>query len=241
MKTILSMGAGVNSTALLLDWKGPIDTVLFADTGSEKPGTYLHVEKALKPYCVERNIPFITIRREGKSKYAVWPLHEYYEKKARVPFRQGRETTVMWKIRPLYRWLKVNANPCEVLIAIDAGEIHRMRDSGVSWATNRYPLIDSGMTRSDCEQIIRKHGWPLPEKSGCWCCPFNSLASWQELKLRYPELYERAKVLEENTRAKWNSSVSFHPSGPLSELDKRFNNRSLDQFESEECTGTCFT
>jgi len=241
MKTILSMGAGINSTALLLNWKGPLDTVLFADTGSEKPGTYLHIEKILKPHCLERGVPFVTVKREGKSKYAVWPLHEYYEKKARVPFRKNRETTVMWKIRPIYKWLKENANPCEVLIAIDAGEVHRMRDSGVPWVTNRYPLIEAGLTRSDCEQIIRKHGWPMPERSGCWLCPFNSLAAWQDLKLRYPELYKRAMILEESMRTKWNCSASFHPSGPLIQLDKRFNNSNLDQFESEECTGTCFT
>lgn len=257
-QTILSMGAGVNSTALLLISKP--DLVLFADTGSEKPGTYLHIEKALKPYCAEREIPFITVRREGKSKYAVWPLHEYYEKKARVPFRKNRETTVMWKLRPLYKWVKTNANPCEMLIGIDAGEVHRMRDSGVAWITNKYPLIEQGLTRSDCQQIIRKHGWPLPEKSGCWCCPFNSLAAWQDMKLRYPDLYKRAMALEESARQKWHADKShFHSSGPLIKLDKRFNNRTLDDSyqnstdqsepfhgifendESEECTGTCFT
>ena len=233
---ILSLGAGVNSTALLLLSKP--DKVVFADTGSEKPGTYVYIEKYIKPYCGDR---FVTVRREGKSKYAVWPLHEYYEKKARVPFRQNRETTVMWKLRPLYKWVKANANPCEMLIGIDAGEIHRMRDSGVPWITNQYPLIDAGMRRANCEEVIRKHGWPIPEKSGCWCCPFNSLAAWQDLKLRYPELYKRAMVLEESMRTKWNCSASFHPSGPLIQLDKRFADQSLDSFESEECSGTCFT
>ena len=240
MKTILSMGGGVNSTALLLT-SSP-DLVLFVDTGSEKPGTYNYIDTFLKPYCASKALPWITVRREGKSKYAVWPLHEYYEKKARVPFRKGRETTVMWKIRPLYKWVKYNANPCKMMIAIDAGEIHRMRDSGVDYIENLYPLVTQGLTRSDCRNIIRKHGWPEPEKSGCWCCPFNSLASWQQLKLKYPELYQRALALEDAARKKWNAQKStFHGSGPLIQLDARFNNTNLDDYQTEECTGTCFT
>src|SRR5436309_2995780 len=106
MKTILSMGGGVNSTALLL--MSQPDIVLFADTGSEKPGTYAYLEKFIKPYCEKKKIPFVTVRREGKSKYSVWPMHEYWERKARIPFRKGRETTVMWKLRPLYKWVKTN-------------------------------------------------------------------------------------------------------------------------------------
>ncbi|MEM3161041.1 MAG: phosphoadenosine phosphosulfate reductase family protein, partial [Nitrososphaera sp.] len=48
-KYVLSYGGGVNSTALmilLVRHKLPIDYVIFADTGSERPETYTYLKHA---------------------------------------------------------------------------------------------------------------------------------------------------------------------------------------------------
>src|SRR5437867_7821011 len=63
-KYILSYGAGVNSTALLLfviENKFPLDYVVFADTGDEMPETYAYIKK-IKKYLKRRNIPFKQVR-----------------------------------------------------------------------------------------------------------------------------------------------------------------------------------
>ena len=52
MKTYLSLGAGVDTTAILLmpDIMDKTDFILFADTGGENPETYEYLDKYLKPY-----------------------------------------------------------------------------------------------------------------------------------------------------------------------------------------------
>ena len=69
MKTFLSFGAGVQTTAMLiLVSKGEIevDAVIFADTGAEHPETYGYIEKYDKPLCEKIGIPFMTVRMHRK-------------------------------------------------------------------------------------------------------------------------------------------------------------------------------
>jgi len=250
MKTILSLGVGINSTALLLEWtfrKLPLDYVIFADTGSEKPQTYAYLEKYVKPFCLEQRLPLIEIRRAEKTRTGnlSWPLHRYYENGNSIPFRNRRETTRDWKIRPMQKWIKKNARPARVLIGFDFGEVGRVNDQGPNeapWITKSYPLIEWKIRRPQCEEVIRRQGWPSPGKSGCWCCPFTSLVNWQLLKVQNPDLFERAARMEERARmAKADDRIQFHTSGTLRDLEKgRLNNRTLDNFEQEECGG-CFT
>src|SRR2546426_10503178 len=63
-KYILSYGAGVNSTALMLfliENKFPLDYVVFADTGNEMPETYAYIKK-VKRDLKTKKIPFKGVR-----------------------------------------------------------------------------------------------------------------------------------------------------------------------------------
>ncbi len=57
--------------------------------------------------------------------------------------------------------------------------------------------MDRGITRRDCIEIIEAEGLDVPQKSGCYICPFQRDSQWRELWRRHPELYERAAHLEE--------------------------------------------
>ncbi len=83
-------------------------------------------------------------------------------------------------------------------IAFD--EVHRMRDSRETYITNLYPLIDNQLTRQDCINMIAESGLPVPEKSSCYFCPFNSSEWWRHLLQRYPDLFDKAIDLEENSK-----------------------------------------
>jgi 3'-phosphoadenosine 5'-phosphosulfate sulfotransferase (PAPS reductase)/FAD synthetase len=51
---ILCLGAGVNSTALLVLHQKDVvkfDIAVFADTGGEHPETYAYLENVIKPLC----------------------------------------------------------------------------------------------------------------------------------------------------------------------------------------------
>lgn len=68
MKTYLSLGAGVDTTAILLmpDVMKEIDFVLFADTGGENPETYDYMDKHITPYLEKIHKPLITVHGEER-------------------------------------------------------------------------------------------------------------------------------------------------------------------------------
>ena len=111
MKTFLSMGAGVQTTALLIlvaQGKVQVDAVIFADTGAEHPETYDYIEKYLKPLCNDLKIPFITVKMHKKvtesdtgEKIYVDSLREVITARHRVPSVNNRWCTDYSKITPM--------------------------------------------------------------------------------------------------------------------------------------------
>ena len=64
MVRILSMGAGVQTTACLLRFPERYDHIVFADTGDEEPETYEYIEKYLKPFCGEKQLDWVTVKNK---------------------------------------------------------------------------------------------------------------------------------------------------------------------------------
>ena len=99
MKTILSYGAGVNSTAIialaLLKEIPMPDYIVFSDTGAEWPYTYKYMD-----YIESKGIRIIYL--EG-GKYNM-TLIEYCRMKNFVPSRMNRWCTEYWKITPVNRF-----------------------------------------------------------------------------------------------------------------------------------------
>ena len=75
-----------------------------------------------------------------------------------------------------------------------------MKTSRDRWMTNRYPLIEKGMSRSDCLNWWReRHDRPL-ERSACVACPFQSRQRWVETKRRWPEMFAEAVEIDASLR-----------------------------------------
>ena len=100
---ILSMGAGVQTTAMLLKY-GPqkrYDYIVFADTRDEEPQTYEYIEKYLKPFAHECGIPWITVGQlNGEG------IYDYYMRVEDLPNRTTRQCTRDFKIRPINRFAR---------------------------------------------------------------------------------------------------------------------------------------
>lgn len=64
-----------------------------------------------------------------------------------------------------------------------------------------YPLYDSGITREGCEQLIVSAGFPLPPKSSCTFCPYNSFKEWVDLRREYPEAFAYAVEMSRKAEA----------------------------------------
>jgi len=190
----LSLGAGVNSTALLIlvtKDKLPLNEVVFADTGVEHLETYSYIERWIKPFCAERGIPLTTVSAVDRPN-----LEDFCHLKHCTPSRLHRWCTEKWKIIPIYRHLP---RPCTIYMGICWDEVHRMgrpHVKGGAQVTVEYPLIDQKIGRAGCEKIIIDHGLPIPIKSGCFFCPFTSLAGWRDLWQKHPEMYDRAIAVE---------------------------------------------
>jgi len=197
-KTILSFGAGVNSTAIialgLLKEIPMPDYIVFSDTGAEWPHTYKYMD-----YLEKQGIKIIYM--EGGTKNMT--LIEWCQMKNFIPSRMNRWCTDYWKITPIHKFYKSFNEDCKMMIGIDAGEAHRARS--VRHKGRIFPLIDLGITRNECKKIIKKAGLGIPQKSGCYICPNQKKRQWIELKKYYPELWKIAVDLEKGSKFKYEN------------------------------------
>ena len=189
---IANCGMGVNSIAGLLKYTTDnYDEIIFSDTGSEKPETYEYL-KFLKD-IVKWPITVIDGRYQGKV------LYDYYIDRKSYPNAAFRDCTKKFKITPMRKYLRLKYGKKAhflVDLFIDYSEVFRMRDSDVQYQTLNYPLINDKIDREGCLKIIKDAGWPIPEKSACFMCPFSKPEAWLKLKEKHPELFEKAVILE---------------------------------------------
>jgi len=179
--TVVGYGAGVDSTAMLigLTKKGvKIDFIIFSDTGGEKPETYAFIP-VFSRWLVKNGQPEITIvkykREDGEQETLE---QELLRRKVLPPIAYGfKSCSEKYKIRPLNRWLKDNHSeifkgefPIKY-IGFDRGESRRVKPDPTGLFENKYPLIEWGWSRQDCEGIIKAEGLCLPPKSSCFFCP----------------------------------------------------------------------
>jgi len=229
MKTILSYGAGVNSTAIIalaLLGKIPMpDYIVFSDTGAEWPNTYQYMD-----YLECRGIP-ITYLTGGNKEMT---LIDYCREKNFIPSRMNRWCTDYWKIQPVKLFAQSLGEDVRTIIGIDAGEAHRAKSKRGRQSHKHYLLIELGYDRNDCKRIIKEAGLGLPQKSGCYICPYQSKRQWIDLKREHPDLWEIAVDLENHSVLKWENFTYINGiriGDYIADLDKQ---KVLDLFEYEE-------
>jgi len=197
VKYILSYGGGLNSTALLVqihEQKKPLDLVIFADTGAEKDET-LEIAKFYEKWCADRSIKFVTVQSKLGSMY------DYMLEKRIIPSLHWRYCTDKWKATPIRKYTKKLWTTDHFLkyIGIDYDEFHRCRKSPTKDETWTYPLVENRITRQGCKDFLKERGLPVPEKSGCWYCPFIDKDGFVKMLIEEPALYKKAMEFEENS------------------------------------------
>lgn len=263
---ILSLGAGVQSSTLaLMAAAGEVTPMpvagIFADTQAEPASVYRWLD------WLEKQLPFPVIRvtqgslekdtlriRERKDKNGYW-------NPSGIPaFTVGkdgslgigpRQCTGDFKLTPLMREVRrmmklSGAKRAVSRIGISLDEAHRMKESRVRYAKNRWPLIEKGMKRHDCLLWMERRGFPKPPRSACVFCPFHSNAEWRCLRDEEPEEFARAVAFEKAYQAVkqktvFYSQVWLHNSRqPLDTVDfsTDFERGQGDLF-GNECEGMC--
>lgn len=252
MKTVLSFGAGVQTTAMLFLIGQRIlprpDAILFADTGQEKPETYDYLAQYIAPYALEHGLEVIVLGPEYRTKHYAADLLTYCMEHRMLPGTWVRWCTDRYKVKPLAKWRKQymgasKDNPIESWIGISIDEKRRATPSNRPEEIKRYPLIELGLSRIDCQQIILDAGYPVPPKSGCWFCPFQKKSAWQTMKRNQPDKFAAALTLERNARHKDGSGAYLPMFGSLASVAAQDELPGFDEaIEAEgECvTGSCF-
>jgi hypothetical protein len=258
---VLSLGAGVQSSALaLMAAHGMVkpmpDFAVFADTGDEPVRVYEHLQWLRSPNV----LPFqVHIAEPARSLQAALRAGDDM---ARVPFHVGagglasRQCTRNWKLRPIRRKVRellglgprsfIPAGHVEQWVGISTDEAFRMKPSGLAYIHNRHPLLELGLSRRDCEDWLRAHGYPQPPKSSCIFCPFRRNAQWRTLQAQEPDSFREAVELDEWLRepaqlARFHGALFIHQSRvPLAQADLSpgMDAGQPDLF-NHECEGMC--
>ena len=243
--TILSLGAGVqSSTILLMACQGELpkpDAAVFADTGWEPQAVYDHLAW-LETQARVAGIPIYRVatgnlkddllrevRGEGTGRVGHIGQPPFYVKNTNqftpevriVPTLWGDEAQVVspadrggrlwrkctqeYKLIPIRRrsralMREAEARHVDQWIGISTDEAHRVKPSGVRYITNRYPLLDKGMSRQDCLRWVTARGYSLPPKSSCLGCPFHSDAYWVQLREDSPTEWAETVVVDQAIR-----------------------------------------
>lgn len=241
---ILSLGAGVQSSTLLLMSLAdgalePPDHAIFADTGWEPGAVYEWLDwltTEVRGRVPIHRVSAGNIREQilaKNTRYASPPFHlkNLNGKKGMT----RRQCTKGYKIEPIERKVRelVGLRPrqragvgvrVERWFGISLDEIYRMRNPALSWQTYRYPLIDAGMTRDACLRWMEAHGYPKPPRSACLGCPFHNDNEWRHIRDNDPVGWADAVDFDKRIREvglKGLKAIPFvHPSlVPLSEVD----------------------
>lgn len=211
---VLSLGGGVQSTALLLmvrDGKLPMpDICIHSDTGSEYPHTEEIIDYC-KSICESIGLRFeIVSSHRGK-------LHEDYMRLKTVPVIGVRSCTTNFKIFPQRRLIrKIVGKKNGVLLAecwlgITTDESKRKINSDMKWIGNKFPLLDViPTTRRECLQILQKEGLDV-KKSACFCCPYQGSKGFIKLRRTNPDLFKICLEMEELYHSRFGEGKSLTP------------------------------
>jgi hypothetical protein len=244
---ILSLGAGVQSTTLLLMAERgeiePFHCAIFADTGWEGKQTYDHLDY-LRQIC---KTPIITVRNDKGSIYDwslnaklrdsklfnVLPLYTVLNGKKGMTRRQ---CTSHFKVAPIRREIRrmLDVNGARIaqgavnsIIGISWDERQRMYLSNVKYIENDYPLVYRRMDRDACIKWLMDNYQITVPKSSCIGCPFHSDREWRNVmgnEKSWGEAVNLDETIRESGRiaGRLDGLLYLHKScKPLAEVDLR--------------------
>lgn len=221
---ILSLGAGVQSTTLALmacDGTLPgLDAAIFADTGWEPQAVYQQVDR-LDKLLADNGIPLYRVNRgnlrqdwnNAQHRYASIPYH--IRNPDGTDGMGRRQCTSEYKLEPInrkvrellgaqppnFRYVARDGRHAEQWIGFSTDEIYRVDNKPQNlYTTKRYPLLDLGMSRNDCQRWLKANGWGHTAKSACIGCPFHGNAAWRDLRDNRPDEWADAVAFDEEIR-----------------------------------------
>jgi 3'-phosphoadenosine 5'-phosphosulfate sulfotransferase (PAPS reductase)/FAD synthetase len=200
------------------------DWIIFSDTGSEMPYTYSLVLPSVNNWLLSqgyRNLDgsegVIVLDHNDpiyRSPSRLGDMADWHmrQKKPGIPTRAIRSCTDGAKIAPFRRFVTAQKDlrfgkwknygyRHTVLIGIAADEAKRANNAtalipeNAKYLEHRFPLIEAGITKSDCVEILKENGITA-YKSGCYLCPFQPISKFWAVSVLYPELHAKSVAME---------------------------------------------
>lgn len=241
-----------------LDWlepKLPFPVHRVTAGNLTEDGLQLKTSKKTGKQYIRTLIPMFT----ASEKFPDQPLLNWAEdlEKAMQRGILTRKCTRDYKISPirslvrkqvgLFRQRSPKSPVVTQWIGISTDEADRMKPSEEMWLDDRWPLIELGMSRTDCFTWMEKNGYPKPPRSACKFCPFHDDDEWIRLRDEEPLEFAEAVAYDQLMRSiiqdndtTMTSDVYLHDSlKPLGEVV--FVAGKGKRRKSNECEGVCGT
>lgn len=222
MIRVISYGAGVQSTYLLLQWALGLlkfDAALFCNVGddSEHPATLEYFHNVAVPFAKKHGLELIELHKTMRGTGEIDTLYSRIMKPGSrsvpIPVRMSsngapgnRSCTADFKIKVVDRWLReqgAKEQGAQVGLGISLDELQRVKPNmdpaTMKWKENIFPLLfelEKPVDRAACIEGIKKAGLPIPPKSACWFCPYHSRSKWQDMRQNEEVLFWKAVELE---------------------------------------------
>lgn len=211
-QTVWSSGGGIQSTAIaVLIWNGTLpkpDFAFMADCGYESQSTYDYAERVLKPkmaevgveYNVVKSSDYVDVELINRQGFCTLPAFRLKEDGS--VSHLSTHCNGVWKQQVMKKWLREHGvEKAENWIGISTDEARRAnRSNADKWLTKRYPLLELGLSRKDCANLIRDNGWELPQRTSCIMCPQRTRFEWLRLMMESPDDFKRAVEIDERMR-----------------------------------------
>lgn len=208
-----SSGGGVQSTAIgVLIAQGILtepDCAVISDTEREASEVWRYLDVHMNPFLVahgkkeiERVLKsrYATVDLTAKSGKLLMPGYTTKNGFGKMPGYCSNE----WKQRVVQRYLNERfgtKNQFVQWLGISTDEARRVQKEKPGKWQVRYPLIELGMSRVDCVQLVADAGLPPAPRSSCWHCPNRTNAEWKHLKRVDPKDFMSACALDMEARA----------------------------------------
>lgn len=220
MKRFISFSGGVESTTMcILYGKGA--KAIWADAGAEHKKMYERIEKVeTQIRKIHPDFEIIKVKGSTNHKGVEYDnLEKLVSAYKFMPSGQMRYCTRIFKIEPIDKYLSEQGE-CELMIGLNADE-ENSRDGNWGLHANvkyTYPLIEDGLTRAECEEILNEHGLHpnMPvymSRGGCRMCFFKSEKEYRAMfHLAKDEFFE-IMALEEEIQDKRKKFYSIMGNG----------------------------